>query len=94
MGVHDFVIVAQCFLPVEQSIIIVRSFRRVTIVDREDHLSGCGCTEHAVSETNDGVHHFCVCGGLGYQLVVGPDAPCFALGVHVGSLRMAVSPLP
>ena len=94
MEVHDRVIVPKSFLPVEQSIIIVRSLRGVIVlwvVDREYHLSGCGCTEHAVSEPDDGVHRFGVRGGLGHQLMFGPDAPCDALSVYVVSLCIAVS---
>ena len=46
-----------------------------------------------VSKTNDGFSRFSVCGGLRYQLVVGLEAPCYALGVYVGSLRASVRPL-
>ena len=38
-------------------------------MDGEDHLNGCGRTEYAVSDIDDSVHRFGVCGGLGHKLV-------------------------
>ena len=56
LGVHDFIIVVQCLLPVEQSVLIVglHGVVVVWIVAGEHHLHSCHCTENAVSEGSDG----------------------------------------
>ena len=83
-------------LPVEQRVFVLRSIRGAVVVwvmDGEDHLNVCDGVEHVVSEANDGLFRFIVCGVLGYQLTVGLQAPHNALGVHVVSWRASVRPL-
>ena len=61
------------------------------IMDREDHLNFSGGVEYVVLKTNDGLYRFIICGVLGYHLMVGFQAPRYALGVHV--VRASVRPL-
>ena len=83
-------------LPVEQSIFIIRGFRGgilVWLMNREDHLSGCGSIEYTIPQTDDGVHRFGVCGVLGEKLVVGLEASFYALGTYICSLCISTTPL-
>ena len=68
---------AKSLLPFKQRVFVLRGIRGAVVVwvmDGEDHLNVSDGVEYVVSETNDGVSRFGVCGGLGYQLVVGLEA--------------------
>ena len=95
LGVHDFIVVVQCLLPVEQSVLIVglHGVVVVWIVAGEYHLHSCLCTEDAVSEGSDGFSSLAIGGDLGVHRLVRPDAAYCALGVHAGSSCSAVRPL-
>ena len=96
LKVHVRVVVTRCLLPVEKSVLVVGGFFGSVVVlfmDGKHHLHDCGGAEQAVTETDDRLDRFIVCGKFGVYFVVCADATCDAQGVYVGSLCVAVGPL-
>ena len=96
MEVHDRVIKTESLLPVECPVLVVWGHRGVIlmwVIDREDHLGIRSCAEHTVSQANDGLLRFGVCGLLRDELVAGLEASFYALGMYVSSLCVSVTPL-